>query len=48
MGAALEGFDDDHGSAATGARISEGLRFSVIVGHTGVGRRHGEKPAGAG
>ena len=44
---ALEGLDDDHGSAAVGAGQSESGRLSVIVG-SDLRRRHSKELAGAG
>jgi hypothetical protein len=47
--AALESFDDDHGSAAAGARLGERLRLGVIAALVDFGLwwRHGEELAGA-
>jgi hypothetical protein len=45
---ALEGLDDDHGSAAMWARLDEGRRFGVLggLGVIGLGGRHAEQLAG--
>ncbi len=47
---ALEGLDDDHGSAAVGTWLGEGRRFRVIggLGVIGLGGRHAEQLAGTG
>ncbi len=46
----LEGLDDDHSSAAAGARLGEGLHLVVIVigARFILGRRHLEQVPGAG
>ncbi len=45
---ALEGLDDDHGSAAMWAKLDDDRRFLVLggVGVMGLGGRHGEQLAG--